>query len=102
MADQRATRGPLSTPASARQHKRLALCLIKEYFKTKKEKKLIRLINGDDVIRECRITPSPLVGRILKELEELQAIGRLKTRRQALNYALRLAKNAPPSAHCAT
>lgn len=92
IADQRATRGPLSTPASSRQHERVALSLIKEYFKTKKEKKLIRLVNGDDLIRKCGLTPSPLIGRILKELEELQAIGRLKNRRQAISIAARLAK----------
>lgn len=94
MADQRATRGPLSTPASGRQHERTALFLIKKYFKSKKEKKLVRLVTGDDLIRKCGLSPSPLIGKILKELEELQAIGRLGNKRQAMDVALRLAKSA--------
>ncbi len=94
MADQRATRGPLTTPASVGQHERTALSLVREYFREKKEKKPVRLVNGDEVMRACGLTPSPLVGRILKELDELQAIGKLKNRTQVLLYAAKLAKNS--------
>lgn len=44
------------------------------------------LINGHDLIRHFHLHPSPLVGKILRNVEELQMGGRLKSREQALNW----------------
>jgi poly(A) polymerase len=83
IADQRATKGPLTTIESRVRHERLVFNLIKEYFRKKKEKKLLRLINGDILIKKFKLKPSPLIGKILAEIEELQAIGKVKTKKQA-------------------
>lgn len=91
MADQRATRGPLTSKASRLQHEKVALALIREYFRRQREKKPPRLITGDDLIRELKLEPSPLIGKILAETEELQAIGQIKTKGEALDAARRLA-----------
>jgi hypothetical protein len=84
VADQRATRGRLTTRKSRLRHEKIASLLVKEYFKRKKERKMPRLINGDDLIRRFKLEPSPLIGKILSEVEELQAIGRIKNKTQAL------------------
>lgn len=89
IADQRATKGPLTSKTSRLHHERVVLDLIKEYFKRKKEKKLPHLITGDDLLRKFKLTPSPLIGKILKEIEELQAIGKIKTKKEALQIATR-------------
>ncbi len=87
IADQRATKGPLTTKASRIRHEKAVLGLIKEYFRKNKEKKSVRLINGDDLIRKFKLEPSPLIGEILREIEELQAIGRIKTKQDAFKIA---------------
>ncbi|MFA4842722.1 MAG: HD domain-containing protein [Candidatus Omnitrophota bacterium] len=87
LADQRATRGRLTTKTSRERHEKLAASLIRQYFKEKNEKKPARLVNGDDLIREFKLKPSPLIGKILREIEELQAIGRVKTKKEALDAA---------------
>lgn len=87
LADQRATRGPLTTKDSRLRHEKVALGLIKEYFRRKKEKKMPRLITGDDLIKKFKIEPSPLIGKILREIEELQAIGKIKTKQEAFKEA---------------
>ncbi|MFA5410585.1 MAG: HD domain-containing protein [Candidatus Omnitrophota bacterium] len=90
LADQRSTKGPLTTKASRLRHEKIVLTLIKEYFREKKKRKLPRLITGDDLIRKFKLQPSPLIGKILSEIEELQAIGKIKTKKQALERAGKL------------
>jgi len=92
VADQRATRGPLTTKGSRLRHEALVSSLIKEYFKSLKEKKMPRLINGDDLIKKFKLNPSSLIGKILSEIEELQAIGRIKSKPEALKTAARIIK----------
>lgn len=92
LADQRSTRGRLTTKQSRQQHERVVHALIKEFFKKQKEHKMIRLVNGDELMREFKLSPSPLIGRILSELEELQAIGKIKTKEEALKTAKKFIK----------
>lgn len=87
MADQRSTKGPLTSEESRIRHEHACLGLIKEYFRRSKEKKLRRLVNGDDLIRRFKMQPSPLLGKILLQLEESQAIGKIKTKKEALAMA---------------
>jgi poly(A) polymerase len=92
IADQRATKGRLTTEESRIRHEKVVFALIKEYFKRLKEKKLPRLINGDDLIKKFKLQPSVLIGKILSEVEELQAIGKIKTKAEALRIAAKLIK----------
>ncbi len=91
VSDQRATRGPKADPKSRIKHEKVAFELIKEYFRRKKEKKFIRLINGDDLIKKLKLDPSPLFKKILQEVEESQAEGKVKTKKQALELAQKVA-----------
>jgi poly(A) polymerase len=87
IADQRSTKGPLTTDESRRQHEKTVFGLIKEYFRKKKEKKPKRIINGNDLINKFKLEPSPLIGKVLREIEELQAIGKVKGKKEALKIA---------------
>jgi len=93
IADQRATRGILTSKESKICHEKVTFGLIKEYFRRKREKKQVRLINGNDLMRKFGLKPSPLIGKILLELDELQAIGRIKTKKEALRTAERVIGN---------
>lgn len=92
IADQRATKGRLTSQDSRIHHERVCTSLIKEYFKKRKEKKMPRLISGDELIVKFKLQPSPLIGKILSEIEELQAIGKIKTKKEALKIAKKFIK----------
>lgn len=87
LADQRATKGYLTTPESRRRHERVVRRLIREYFRSAKEIKPPRLIDGNDLIRRFKLEPSPLIGRVLSEIEEARAINKVRTKKQALGLA---------------
>jgi poly(A) polymerase len=89
VADQRATRGRLSPRKKRLRHEDIAFNLIREYFRRQKEVKPQRLLNGHQLMRKFKLTSSPLVGRILRELEELQAIGKIRNKQEALRAAKR-------------
>lgn len=92
VADQRATRGLWTNKSSRARHEKAVFGLIKEYFNKSKEKKAPRLADGYDIMKKFKLKPSKLIGRILKQIEELQAIGKVKTREEALKAASRLIK----------
>lgn len=93
LADQRATRGRLTSQEARARHEKVVACLIKEGFRKRKEKPVVRLINGDDLLKKFKLQPSPLIGKILSGIEELQATGRIKTRKQALQAAQRILRD---------
>lgn len=93
LADQRATRGPLTDPVQRRRHERLIKRLIQRYFDKQKEKPLVRLINGNDLIKKLKLKPLPIFSKILREIEEAQADGTLKTKKQALDLAKKLSRS---------
>ncbi|MBM3251405.1 MAG: HDIG domain-containing protein [Candidatus Omnitrophica bacterium] len=90
LADQRATKGRLTTQQSRIRHEKVVANLLKDYFKKEKEVKPQRLITGDDLIKEFKLKPSVLIGKILGELEELQAIGKIKSKKEALAAAKKI------------
>ncbi len=92
MADQRSTRGRLTSEEDRLHHEKTCLQLIKEYFRSKKAAKPKRFINGDILMKKFKLKPSPLIGKILGELEELQAIGRIKSKAEALKAAKKFIK----------
>ncbi|PIQ89788.1 MAG: hypothetical protein COV72_01085 [Candidatus Omnitrophica bacterium CG11_big_fil_rev_8_21_14_0_20_42_13] len=92
ISDQRATRGPLTHQESRIRHEKVCLWLAKEYFRRKEEKKLPRLITGNDLIKKLKLIPGPIFGRILEAVEEEQAAGEIATKAQALKLARRMAK----------
>jgi hypothetical protein len=73
-------------------HEKTAAKLIAELFK-KKAKKAVPLLNGHDIMRKFSLGSSPLVGKVLSELEELQAIGRIRSKEQAFKAARQVIAN---------
>ena len=94
LADQRATRGPATTQSDQEHHENICLSLVRRHFARTKEQPLVRLINGDDLIRKLKLKPSPLFARILSEVEEKQSLGKIKTKKEALVLAGELAGKA--------
>ncbi|MFH0876646.1 MAG: HD domain-containing protein [Candidatus Omnitrophota bacterium] len=92
IADQRATRGPLATPASRRRHEKVSFALIRRYFEMLKAKPLVRLVNGRDLIKTLKLKPGPIFSKILQGVEEAQVEGKVRTKKQALVLAKKIAK----------
>lgn len=87
LADQRATLGPLTTRKARSLHEKVIALLLREHFKKANQKAPEKLLNGFVLMKEFKLEPSPLVGKVLREIEELQAIGKIKTKPDALSAA---------------
>jgi poly(A) polymerase len=46
-----------------------------------------RLLNGNDLMRELDLQPGPIIGDLLEAIRERQAMGKIDTREQAIEYA---------------
>jgi len=92
LADQRATKGPLTTGFSRIRHEKTVKSLIRKLLKKKKEKKVARLLNGNDIMGKFKLPASPLIGTILDALEEARAIGKIKNKKEALELADKIVK----------
>jgi len=92
IADQRSTRGPLTTAAKAKHHERICRMAVDTYFKEKTKPLQVRLITGHDLIRRLKLKPSPLFTEILNAVQEAQALGKIATKDQALALAKDIVK----------
>jgi len=90
LADQAATRGPLTTEARSKHHAKICHMLIERYFELKDQKPKQRLLTGHDLIKVLKLKPSELFGKILGTVEEAAALGKIKTRDEALALAKKL------------
>ena len=83
LADIRATRGPDRSPdveLQAIKEVRSAL----ESFLRAEESPPAPLLNGRDLMRDFGLDPGPFLGKILQRLVELQAVGEITSREEAL------------------
>ncbi len=87
MADQRATRGPLTTAAKAKHHDKICRMVISRFFEVKAQKPLARLLTGQDLIKHLKLKPGPIFAKILTSVEEQHALGKITTKEQALALA---------------
>lgn len=87
LADQRATRGPLTSEKDQSHHEKICLTLVKEAQAKRKETPFVRLINGTELMKELKIPSSPVIGLLLKEIEENQILGKIKTKNEAFDWA---------------
>jgi len=92
LADQRATKGPLTTALSRTRHEKTVKALIRRLLNQNKEKKPSPFLNGDDVMRKFKLAPGPVIGKVLSGLEEAQAIGKIKNKKEAFKLAAALIK----------
>jgi tRNA nucleotidyltransferase/poly(A) polymerase len=87
LADQAATRGPLTTASKHKHHAKICHMLIERYFKQKEQKPRERLLTGHDLIKTLKLKPSVLFGKILASVEESAALGKIKTKAEAIDLA---------------
>ncbi|MEK6563568.1 MAG: HD domain-containing protein [Candidatus Omnitrophota bacterium] len=90
IADQRSTRGPLTRGANRKHHEEVCLALVRDFFKKSKEKKLVKLLDGNDLIAEFKLEPGPIIGKLLAAVEEAHAVGDVRDKAQALALAKKL------------
>ena len=64
--------------------------LIAGHFRESKIEKQPRLVNGHMLMKALHLEPSPLIGVMLAKLDELQAIGKITNKAQALAAARKL------------
>jgi poly(A) polymerase len=96
LADQAATRGPLTSEAKAKHHAKICRMLIERYFELKEQKPKQRLLTGYDLIKILKLKPSALFGEILSSVEESAALGKIKTKDEALILARRFISSSLP------
>lgn len=88
IADKMATRGILVAKKDWDPIEILCRQLMKEYFDMKDAKtKPKKLLTGDDIMELFHIPSSPIIGAILKEIEESQVEGSIKTEEEAIRFA---------------
>ena len=92
LADQRATKGPLTTALSRVRHEKTVKALISRLLNQKNEKKPAPFLNGNNVMRKFKLQPGPLIGKVLSGLEEAQAIGKVKNKKGAYDLAASIIK----------
>lgn len=51
------------------------------------------LVSGQDILDRFSLTPGPQIGELLEQLREAQAVGDIKTKEEALNWAQRILNN---------
>jgi tRNA nucleotidyltransferase/poly(A) polymerase len=91
LADQRSTRGPLTSEEDQRHHEKIVRSVLRRYFEKTKEKPFVRLMTGHDLIKTLKLKPSPVFAKILAEVEEKQILGKIKTKKEALELAKKIA-----------
>jgi poly(A) polymerase len=84
LADYLASRGPLVSMDEWGRHCRLINYILEEHDKQQAEVLPVKLIDGNDIMSAFRLTPGPLIGKLLATVNEAHASGELSTREEAL------------------
>ena len=93
LCDHLAMKGPLLQPEGWDRHVDWTTHMLELFYAEDDAIRPGPLVRGDDLLRELRLKPGPLVGRLLEEVREAQAVGEVTTREQAIEWARRLAGN---------
>jgi poly(A) polymerase/tRNA nucleotidyltransferase (CCA-adding enzyme) len=89
LADHLATRGPHVSVESWRAHLAWTTAMLDGYYIPARPPQE-PLLRGDELIAALGIAPGPLVGTILREIDEARAVGEISNREEALALAQRL------------
>ena len=89
LADHAAARGPEMPAAAWAGHAAYIRWVLEQRSQDEQLVRPPRLVTGHDLMQELGLAPGPLIGRLLEAVREAQAVGRVKTRTQALNLARR-------------
>lgn len=91
LADHAAARGPGMPDEAWAGHVAYIRWILERRSQDEELVRPARLVTGHDLMNELGLAPGPLLGRLLDEIREAQAVGRVKTREQALRMARKLA-----------
>jgi len=75
---------PYNSPKKTLRYMQTLGLLLRVYIKKNLKLRSTRLVDGNDVIKQLKITEGPRVGEILERVQLLQFEGKVKTREQAL------------------
>jgi UTP:GlnB (protein PII) uridylyltransferase len=93
LADRRAMRGPLSRAARFTFLEAELFAMIADYFKQRREnRRHSPLLDGHAVMRLLKLPAGPLVGKILRELEEAQAVKAIRSRKEAEKFVCKFGR----------
>jgi tRNA nucleotidyltransferase/poly(A) polymerase len=88
LADTRATRGHTLTQETWAAALDTCRIFLENYWEKPEETVYPpRLVDGNQVMAEFALEPGPRVGEVLEAIREAQAIGKVNTREEALEYA---------------
>lgn len=91
LADAWATGGPTALGPQWGRLQRTVYRLLDSFFAQPQEAVLPPpLLTGHDLMTAFGLTPGPLVGQLLEQVAEAQAVGEVQSKEQALAYARRL------------
>ncbi|MDO8734475.1 MAG: HD domain-containing protein, partial [Elusimicrobiota bacterium] len=74
-------------------HKIMANKLLNKFYRQKEKIVPKKLLNGFEIMKILKIPESPLVGKILEELEEAQVLKKIKTKNEAEKFIKNICKN---------
>ncbi|MCL2389125.1 MAG: HD domain-containing protein, partial [Elusimicrobia bacterium] len=60
--------------------------MIDEYFKYKNAPAKVKLLDGNILIKHFKIKPSPLIGAMIKDIDDKQLVGEITSKEAALKY----------------
>ena len=94
--DRMATRGPGSHLDQIDQQRGRAEELLRAYFfKPEEAVRPPKLLDGHELMRALQLSPGPLVGELLRAIEEAQAEGAIRSKDEALSMARDLLRARP-------
>jgi len=89
LADLRGTRGHTLSQETWTAALDIARILLENYWERPQEVVAPpRLLNGDELMKELKLDPGRIVGQLLEAIREGQAIGKVSTREEAIEYAI--------------
>ncbi len=91
LSDWRATRGPLITEQRRKKYERVMINLAEMYFSLQKQTSLKKIIDGHWLMKKLKIESGPLVGKILKAVQEEQALGIVSNKKDVYKIARTIA-----------
>lgn len=94
LADHLGTVGPRLNPEGWRQHAALTSYILEKRLQNAAVVSPPKLLRGDDLIAELKLSPGPLVGTLLEAVREAQAAGEIATREEALELARRMVERS--------
>jgi putative nucleotidyltransferase with HDIG domain len=95
MADLEASQGPGRSEEDPRMTGEIVRRLAHLYYvEIPNRMSQRRIVTGDDLIRELNLSPGPIIGKLLRAIEEAQNIGQITTKEEALELAGRLLRES--------